>query len=163
MTKVNSEKIGACTALLIGLPCGIFFSLAILYISLFPMLDLGLAVIGGRLFWHPVIWAGLIPATFILLLWKAGKKIRTHLDKKYSLLQTSFQFTLFVNSWLFGLIVLIFMISGLFFSLNKISLFSHINLIAIGLTASAYIISTAFTTLTIGLLIVKITKNKIYR
>lgn len=74
MTKINLDKIGSQTALFIGLPLGTIFSLGVLVISLFPMFDLGLAIIGGKLFWHPIIWAGLIPATFIFLLWAAGKK-----------------------------------------------------------------------------------------
>ena len=163
MTTVNLDKIGSRTALFVGLPFGTIFSLTVLFISLFPMLDFGLAFIGGGLFWYPIIWAGLIPATFIFLLWTAGKKIKKHLDKKYSIIQTSFLFTLFVNSWLFGLILLIFIIGGLFFNPLQTSGFSNISLTAIGLTVFTYIISTVLTALTIGLLIVAITKNKIYR
>ncbi len=160
---VNLDKIGARTALFVGLPFGTVFSLTVFVFSLFPMLDFGLAFIGGGLFWNPIIWAGLIPVTFIFLLWTAGNKIKTHLDKKYSVIQTSFLFTLFVNSWLFGVILIIFSVSGLFFSPLHTSGISNISLTAIGLTIFTYIISTVLTALTIGLLIVTITKNKIYR
>ena len=163
MTTVNLDKIGSRTALLVGLPIGTIFSLTVLAMSLFPMLDFGLAIIGGGLFWFPLVWAGLIPSTFIVLLWSAGKKIKVHLDKNYSLIKTSFLFTLFVNSWLFGLILLIFIIGGLFFSPIQTVAFSNISIVAIGLTIFSYVIATALTTLTIGLLIVTITKNKIYR
>lgn len=163
MKTVNLDRIGSRIALLVGLPFGTIFSLTVLIVSLFPMVDFGLAFIGGGLFWHPIIWAGLIPASFIFLLWTAGNKIKKHLDKKYSIVRTSFLFTLFVTSWLFGLILLIFIIGGLFFSPFQPSGFSNISLTAIGLTVFTYVISTVLTTLTIGLLIVKITKNKIYR
>ncbi|MBP6182968.1 hypothetical protein [Flavobacterium sp.] len=163
MMTVNLDKIGARTALFVGLPFGTVFSLTVFVFSLFPMLDFGLAFIGGGLFWNPIIWAGLIPVTFIFLLWTAGNKIKTHLDKKYSVIQTSFLFTLFVNSWLFGVILIIFSVSGLFFSPLHTSGISNISLTAIGLTIFTYIISTVLTALTIGLLIVTITKNKIYR
>src|SRR5690606_19830238 len=106
MATINLDKIGSRTALLIGLPIGITFSLTVLFISLFPMLGLGLAFIGDGLFWHPLVWAVLIPTAFIFLLWTAGKKIKTHLNKNYSLIKTSFLFTLFVNTWLFGLILI---------------------------------------------------------
>lgn len=162
MTTDNLEKIGSKTALCIGLPFGTIFSLSVLFISLFPILNFGLVLVGGKLFWHPLIWAGLIPATFIFLLWTAGKKIKNHLDKKYSIIKTSFLFTIFVNSWLFGLILLIFIIGGFFFS-PQTSGIANISLTAIGLTVFTYIVSTVLTALTIGLLIVTITKNKIYR
>lgn len=161
MTTVNLDRIGSRTALFVGLPFGTIFSLMVLFISLFPMFDLGLAVIDGRLFWHPIIWGGLIPATFIFLLWTGGGKIKKHLDKKHSIIRTSFLFTLFVNSWLFALILMIFIIGGLFFPLYKEG-FSGISLTAIGFTISLYLVSTVFTALTIVLLIVTITKNKIY-
>lgn len=160
---VNLDKIGARTALFVGLPFGTVFSLTVFVFSLFPMLDFGLAFIGGGLFGNPIIWAGLIPVTFIFLLWTAGNKIKTHLDKKYSVIQTSFLFTLFVNSWLFSVILIIFSVGGLFFSPLHTSGISNISLTAIGLTIFTYIISTVLTALTIGLLIVTITKNKIYR
>jgi len=163
MKTTNLDKIGAHTALFVGLPFGIIFSAMVLVISLFPMLDFGLVLIGGRIFWHPIIWAGIIPIVFIFLLWTAGKKIKTHLDKKYSIIKTSFLFTLFVNNRLFGLILLIFIIGGLFYSPLHTAKSTNINFIAIGLAIFTYIISTILTTFTIGLLIVTITKNKIFR
>jgi hypothetical protein len=155
----DQEKIGSRTALLIGLPIGITFSFLVLFISLFAPLDIGIGFIGGRLFWHPIIWAAIIPFTFGLLLWKAGQRIKRHLDKDYSILKTSFYFTLFVNTYFFGLILLIFIIGGLLF--NAVSNFSFSTFgIAFGLTTSIYVGATVFTTFTIGLLIVYITKKR---
>lgn len=159
----SADKIGSKISLLVGLPIGTIFSLTVLVISLFPMLDFGLATIGGGLFWFPIIWAGLIPITFIFLLWTAGKKIKGHLDKNYSIIKASFLFTLFVNSWLFGLILLIFIIGGLFFNPSKTFSLSNISVLAVVLTILTFITATVLTSVTIGLLIVTITKNKIYR
>jgi hypothetical protein len=161
MTEENLEKIGSRTALLIGLPIGMIFSFAVLFISLFPMFDFGLALIGGKLFWHPIIWGGLIPLSFTFLLWIAGKKIKGHLSRNYSTLKISFLFTLYVNSRLFGLLLLIFIVGDLFFNIIQPLSLSNINLVAIGLTILTFIAATAFTTVTIGLLIVIITKRKI--
>jgi len=159
MKTKNNSQIGAQIALLIGLPIGAIFSLAILLISLVPMFDLGLVIVGGRFFWHPLVWAGLIPATFIFSLWSAGKKIETRLDKNYSLIKTSFLFTLFVNTPLFAIILMTFLAGGII-PISQIDS-PTISFAAIGLTVFTYLISVPFTTLTIGLLIVTITKNKI--
>lgn len=161
MKSKNPNNIGSWIALLIGLPFGTFFSLLILFLSLFPILDIVIAIIGGRLFWHPIIWEGVIPITFTILLWIAGGKIKKHLDKNYSVLMTSFLFTFFVNSWLFGLFLLIFLVGGLFFNPLQSDGFSRFSLIAIFLTFFTYIFSTALTTFTLGLLIVTITKHKL--
>lgn len=157
----NRDKIGSWTSVLIGLPFGFIFSFSVLYLSLFPFIDMGVFLIGGSLFWHPLIWAGVLPVSFVFLLWTAGKKINKHLEKKYSIIWTSFLFTLFVNSWLFGLILLIFIIGRFFFSPMLFSETSNIPVTAIFLTFFTYLFSTAFTSLTIGLLIVSITKNRI--
>lgn len=162
MTSTREDRIGSRTALLIGLPIGLMFSFTILVISLFPMVDIGLAAIGGRLFWHPIIWAGLIPIIFTFLLWKAGQRINVHLDKNYSVIKISFLFTLFINSRLFTLILLIFLIGGLFSNVvGTFSLFSFG--VALGLTIFTFITATVFTTFTVGMLIVTIAKRKIYR
>jgi hypothetical protein len=160
-TKESLGRIGSWTALLIGLPVGIIFSITVLYVSMFPPLDYALALIGGKLFWHPIIWGGLIPLSFAFLLWTGGKKIKTHFDKNYSTLKSSFIFTLHVNSRLFGLLLLIFVIGGLFFNIIQDGSFSDISFVAVGLTIFTFIAATVFTTVTIGLLIVTVTKNRI--
>jgi hypothetical protein len=162
MTEVNLDKIGSRTALFVGLPIGTIFSSMVLILSLFPVFDFGFVLIGGKLFWHPLIWAGIIPLTFVFLLWKAGGKIKKHLDEKHSILSTSLKFTIFVNSWLFGLIFLNFIVGGLFFSFLQPNSSVYLNLIAFALTILIYLVSTILTTVTIGLLIVIITKKRIY-
>ncbi len=165
MKAIGTDSTGSWTAILIGFPLGIIFSWTVLYISLFPMVDIGLLIIGGRLFWHPIIWAGIIPIVFMFLLWKAGDKIKMHLQRGYAVLKTSFLFTLYINSWLFALILALLIIGRLFFSPTQepISSFSIITLTTIAITFFTYLISTVITALTIGLLVVTITKNKIYR
>jgi hypothetical protein len=97
----------------------------------------------------------------MILLWIAGGKIKKHLDKNYSVLMTSFLFTFIVNTWLFGLFLMIFIVGGLFFNPLQSDGFSGISLIAVFFTIFTYIFSTAMTTFTIGLLIVNITKNRL--
>lgn len=161
MQTQNFDRIGSRIALFIGLPFGTIFSLTVLLISLFPPIDIALAFHGGAIFWHPIIWAGLIPVTFIFLLWKAGGKIKVNLDKKHSILKTSFFFTLFINSWLFALIILIFIIGGTFFSPSQATNLLNMRMTMIYITIFSYIISTVFTTFTIGYLIISITQKKL--
>ena len=157
MRTANLDRVGPWTSVLIGLPCGLLFTFFIVIISLFPPIDLGLATIGGGLIWHPITWI-VVMLTFLFLLWTAGKKIKKHLDRQYSIVKTSFLFTLFINCWLFGLFIPIFIIGGLIF-------YQSFNLwafgIALGLTVFAFIVATVFTTFTIGLVVIAITKNKI--
>ncbi len=154
ITKI--ENIGGISALIIGLPIGFIFSAFTLYISLFPMFDFGIAFLGGKLFWSPIIWGGIIPLTYILLLWRAGKKIHSNINKGYSVFKCSFLFTLFVNVRLLILVKLIFIIGGV---LNNFE--GKLELIGISLilTALFFTIATLFTTLTIGLGIIKLTKK----
>jgi len=159
MPTQQPQNTGSWIALLIGLPFGVVFSYAILYISLFPMIDMFLAIIGGVVFWYPVVWAGIIPVVFMLVLWLAGRKIHRRLDNNYSTLWTSFRFTLFVNTWMFGLLMVFFVIGNVFFSVISNTKFG----IGIGVAITLFMfgIATVFTTFTIGLLIVVVTKNRI--
>ena len=159
MTTTKLNRIGSWTALLIGLPCGLTFSFIVLYISLFPMLDFGLVMIGGKFFWHPAVLFGFV-LTFLLLLWIGGQRIKKYLEKDFSTLKTSFQFTIFVNTRLFSLLLIIFLI-GKLVTQNPITEALTTFGIAFGLVLLTFSVSTAFTTFTIGLLIVTITKNKI--
>jgi hypothetical protein len=156
-----ANRVGSWTALIVGFPIGMAFSFGVLYLSLHSMLDLGLTLIGGKLFWHPMIWAGVIPLTFALLLWKAGDRIKIHFEQGYSEIKTSFLFSFFVNMRLFVLLLLIFIGGGLFFNTNPSITFALSA--SIGLTLLTLIVATIFTTFTIGFLIVTITKNKIFR
>ncbi len=162
MATNKIDTVGSWIAIFVGLPLGIAFCFLVLYISLFPPLDVGLSLIGGGLFWFPIVWAGLIPLTYTFLLWTAGKRIKKHLNKNYSALKTSFLFTTFVNAYLFGLFFGIFIISVLF--INPLQTSSYYNfVIAPIVIILIFLLATIFITFTIGLLIVSITKNKIYR
>ena len=62
------EKIGSRYALLIGLPVGLTFSILVLIASLFPPFNFLVFTSGLQGFWHPLIWAVIIPVSFIFLL-----------------------------------------------------------------------------------------------
>lgn len=158
-----SNNVGSKVALIFGIPIGLTFSIFVLVVSLFPPIDIALAFTGGGLFWFPVVNCLIIPATFVYLLWKSGKRIHKHLDLNYSALKTSFLFTLYINLRLFLLLFLIFLFGGVFFTPEPKIISSQFLTAAIGfgLTATTFIIATLFTTFTIGLLIVTITKKRI--
>jgi hypothetical protein len=161
--KERFEKIGSKSALLIGLPIGILFSIFVLIITLFPMIDFGIMFIGGQIFWNPIIWGGLIPLVFIFLLWNSGKKIDSNLRKNFSKIKTSFLFTIYINIRLFSLIGLLFII-GAFLNhqeLNNTSSIMNIIGISLVITILTFIVATIITTFTIGLGIIKLTSRKI--
>ncbi|QTE23501.1 hypothetical protein [Polaribacter cellanae] len=159
------EKIGAKTALLIGASIGLVFLYYVIYFSLFPMLDFGIATINGNIFWNLLISLGLIPFTFILLLWKGGRKITHYISNGFSEIKSSFFFTLFINIRLFSLIGFIFIFGTLIKTWkdeNVLGVFTSL-LISLSLTTIFFLISTLFTVFTIGLLIVNITHKRILK
>ena len=159
MTTKKLDKIGSWTAILIGTPIGLIFSFFAFLLSLFPPFDLILFATGGGLLWHPFVFALLIPITFMLLLWFYGKDIVLKINKNYSLKKTSFIFTLNVNKWLFSIILILFIISGLTIDNPTIDRFTSV-CVGVIFTLLTFSISTFVTTYTIGLLIVKETKKK---
>ena len=157
----RNNRIGSWTAVLIGTPIGLAFAFLAFFLSLFPPFDMILFATGGGLIWHPIVFALIIPMTFMTLLWLAGKKIKTYLDKDYSVIKTSFLFTININKWLFGLILILFLISGLFLTKPSIDRFTSV-WVGVVFSIIIFLYSTIITTFTIGLLIVNIAKNKIY-
>lgn len=137
------------------------FSSIVLIASLFPPLDFLLALGGYQLFWQPIVWGVIIPSSFVYLLWNSGKKISKLLDKNKSI-KTSAIFTLNINIKLFTIIMGIYIISFLFFR-NSTPLTSKMFPLLIGLFTIivSFIFSTIATTFTIGLIIVKLTQNKL--
>ena len=162
MTTKKLDKIGSWTAILIGTPIGLIFSFFAFLLSLLPPFDMILFTTGGGLMWHPIVFALIIPLTFMTLLWFSGKKIKSYLDKDYSLIKASFIFTININKWLFGLILTLFIISGLFFTRPTIDKYTSV-WVGVVFSIVTFLLSTLITTFTVGLLIVNITKNKIYR
>jgi len=160
--KINmKEKTGSKYAILIGLPIGLMFSALILIASLFPPFNFVLFMTNLQGFWHPLVWAGIIPISYIYLLWHEGRKISSYLQTK-NILTTSFIFTLKLNLKLFAIILLIGLLSVLFFGISTVSQSQLISLfvttIAIILT---FIFATLITTFSISLLIVQLTQNKL--
>ena len=154
-------KYGSKVALMIGLPIGTLFSLGVLVLSLFPMLDLFIYGGGGGVFWHPLVWGLIIPVTFTYLLWKAGGNIERYFSKKYSTLKASFLFTLFVNSWLFLLISLVFLVGLLYYGIGEHQSFLDVFVEGFGIIICCYLIMTLLTTISVGLVIVAITEKKL--
>lgn len=155
------EKTGSKYALLIGLPIGLTFSALVLFASLFPPLNFAIFMTNLNGFWHPLVWAGIIPISYMYLLWHEGGKISNYLQTK-SIFVTSFIFTLKLNLKLFAIILLIGLFSVLFFGVSTVLESQLLTLlfvtIAIILT---FIFATLLTTFSISLIIVKLTQNKI--
>ena len=156
------DKVGSQTTLLICLPIGLLFSFLVLTISLFPPFDIALALGGGGLFWFP--GSIIIPLTFAYLLWTGGRKIANNLQQDKSVLGTSFFFSIYVNSFLFLTIAILWVIGGLFYTIDlKEYSKSTFVFIGLGLTIVTYIIATITTTFTMGLLTVYIIKKRLNR
>ena len=156
------DKIGSWTTLLICLPIGFLFSFLVLTVSLFPPFNMALALGGGRLFWFP--GSIIIPLTFAYLLWTGGQKIVNNLQQEKSVLKTSFLFSIYVNSFLFLIIGIIWLISGIFYTID-LKEYSKLTFLLIGLslTVITYFVATITTTFTIGLLTVYLIKKRLNR
>jgi hypothetical protein len=152
LTAQLTQK-GVKNALLIGLPIGLIFSYLVLYLSLFPPFNVGLFFLGGKIFWQPIVWGGLIPLVFAVSLWAAGRRIEGYFSENSSLLRASFLFTFFINIRLFALISILFIANNLFLEPDAIAPFYGI-IIGIGSALLFFMAATIWTTLSIGLLIV---------
>jgi hypothetical protein len=152
---------GSKMALLIGLPIGTVFSLGVLVLSLFPMLDLFIVIGGGGVVWNPLVWGLVIPVTFTFLLWKAGGNIEGHFTKKYSTLKVSFLFTLFVNSWLFLLFAIIFLFGLVYYGFGEHQSFLDLFIGGLKTIFISYLVMTLCTTFSIGLVIVAVVEKKL--
>ncbi|RAR47776.1 hypothetical protein [Flavobacterium lacus] len=155
------EKIGSRYALLIGLPVGLTFSILVLIASLFPPFNFLIFTSGLQGFWHPLIWGGIIPFSFIFLLWYEGKKISNYLITK-NILLSSFLFTIKLNFKLFLILFLIFVFSLFLFGFSVV-LESQIKSLLIGTITIliTFIFATIVTTFSKSLIIVKLTQNKL--
>ena len=155
------EKTGSKYALLIGLPIGLTFSALVLITSLFPPFNFVLFATNLQGFWHPWVWAGIIPIRYMYLLWNEGKKISNYLQTK-NIFISSFIFTVKLNLKLFAVILLIGIFSVLFFGASTV-LKSELILLFVATMAIilTFIFATLLTTFSISLIIVKLTQNKI--
>jgi len=155
-------KIGSQTTLLICLPIGLLFSFLVLTISLFSPFDIALALGGGGLFWFP--GSIIIPLIFAYLLWTGGRKIVNNLRQDKSVLGTSFLFSIYVNSFLFLAIGILWVIGGLFYAIDlKEYSKSTFVFVGLGMTVITYLIATITTTFTTGLLTVYFIKKRLNR
>lgn len=161
-TPKNLDSIGSQTALLIGAPMGLLFAFFAFVLSLFPPFDMLLFATGGGLMWHPAVVAVGFPLVFATLLWRSGKRIKGCLDQGYPLIWISFLFTFNVNKGLFGLMLTLFLISGLFFAQPTIDRFTSI-WVGVAFSVVIFLFSTVVTTFTIGLLIVGVARHRICR
>ncbi|MFY7743240.1 MAG: hypothetical protein ACOVQR_11360 [Flavobacterium sp.] len=155
------EKIGSRFALLVGLPVGLTFSILVLIASLFPPFNFLVFTSGLQVFWHPLIWGGIIPFSFIFLLWYEGKKISNYLITK-NILLSSFIFTAKLNMKLFLILLFTLLFTSLFFGIS-VALESQIKSILVSTITLliTFIFATIVTTFSISLIIVKLTQNKL--
>lgn len=158
---MSNKKTGSKYALLLGIPFGLSFCGIILIASLFPPFNLFIFLSEAKIFWHPASWV-IIFLYFIFLLYIKSKNIDRDLERKSSI-ATSFRFIFSINVNLFFLLLLIYT-AGKF--IYGISLTLHATLIPTLLFPVVLLFSFCFatfvTSLTLGLLIVKLTKNKKY-
>jgi hypothetical protein len=155
------EKIGSRYALLVGLPVGLTFSILVLIASLFSPFNFLVFTSGLQGFWHPIVWAGIIPLSFIFLLWNEGKKISNYLKNK-DIILSSFIFTAKLNLKLFLILVLTLLFTSFFFGFSVV-LVSQVKSLIIGTITMliTFIFATIVTTFSISLIIVKLTQNKL--
>jgi len=156
---MQTNKTGAVYALALGLPAGLlFFSLFLGLQDYFPF-SLLLKVSSFRVFWHPLSWVA-VAALLAGSLWYSGLRISSYLQK-YDTLGASFRFTLRVNiRLLIGLTVIYIGGIGLRMFTGHKPLLAAIpySIIAI---ASLLALASLVATVTISLLIVQLTKNKL--
>lgn len=161
---MNTEKTGSKFALMIGAPIGLLFNGFALYISLFPLLFPPfyhlMAIENMNIFWHPIIWGIIIPASFLIFLWQDGRKIGNQL-KSQDILKTSFRFISLVNFKFFLLLTAIY-ISGLLIYGTSVTLRATLlsTMIYPFKLLLFFCLATLITSLTIGMLIVKLTEKK---
>ncbi len=147
-------KIGSKMALLIGFPIGLLFSWMALTFSLFSPINVSVAISGGKFLWFP----GCIvtPLVFVYLLWSGGRRIASDLSLNKSILSTSFRFSLYVNSFIFLVIVALWVIGAFHFQETYITA----TVFMCSLVVGCYLLAVFFTTFTIGWLIVYVIKEK---
>ncbi len=153
------KNYGSRYAVLVGLPAGIVVSSLMLFVSLFPPIDLLIYAAGFQSIWHPLALLSIL-VVYTYALWKAGKNIVPSLNKNgFKLALVSLRFTAMVNIYLYALILLIFIV-GAIFSGEARELFLRLPIAALALLAF-FTPMTLFTSITIGLLIVHLTRKKI--
>ena len=144
------ERIGIITSFCVGLPFGL---LAVATATILPMVlsgeglfSLGLMGIYGK------ATIGLV-AAFLFSLWYAGRDIARHLADGAGLLRTSFKYSYSVNA----VIWLVFMILTLVQNPTPVTILLLIPPVI------AFLICTALTTVSIGLVITAIVRNRMKR
>ena len=157
----TTEKAGAKYAVAIGFPT------ALIYTFLLPVIlaqSFSLAFLSDNreldLFFNPLIFAILIPLVYFLAYWKSGIKIGAF-DKHETMLKTSLKFSLETNFKTYLLLIAIYAINCLIKGISITVRATLINtlLFPIKIFTAFFIASTIFTTLTTGLLIVKLVRN----
>ena len=156
---MDTYKKGAVYALALGLPAGLICCSLFLSLSQYFPFSLLLKVSGFRVFWNPLSWVA-VAAMLGVSLWQCGLRISSYLEK-HDVLRTSFMFTIRVNlRLLIGLVVIYIGGIGLRMLTGYKPLLAAIpyGIIAIaGLLALATLVATV----TISLVIVQLTKNKL--
>jgi hypothetical protein len=156
---MDSKKTGSKYALLVGIPTGLAFTGFTVYVSSFYPFRLLLSAASLKVFWNPFSWL-LVGAALLVSLWHTGKMIGPAL-KKYDVLKTSFLFTFWVNLRLMLVISAIYFYGIIANSLNGGDPFlAAIPYAILGLLLF-FALATAITSVSVSLLIVNLTKNKL--
>lgn len=157
---MNTEKTGSIFSLLIGLPIGLAMGTMALSASKFYPFRFLLNLASFKLFWNPAVWT-LIAAALAIILWRTGKVIAPNLGKKDTL-RTSFLFTFLVTVKLFVFITAIYFIA-IIAQWIRIGDAAFLAIVPYSLIAMIFFFAftTVLVSLTGGLLVVYLTKQKL--
>jgi hypothetical protein len=157
---MNTEKTGSIFSLLIGLPIGLAMGTMALSASKFYPFRFLLNLASFKLFWNPAVWT-LIAAALGIILWRTGKIIAPNLEKKDTL-RTSFLFTFLVTVKLFVFITAIYFIA-IIAQWIRIGDAAFLAIVPYSLIAMIFFFAftTVLVSLTGGLLVVYLTKQKL--
>ena len=109
-TMNSSKKVSnliAKIALLIGLPCGILLMIGGVLALLYYPITVALTHTEYDVYLLPITWGVVLTLAFIILIWKGGKKMKTYIEKEYSLLKSGFLYTLYISIRLFFIVLVL--------------------------------------------------------
>ena len=157
---MDTKKTGAKYALTIGLPTSFMLCLLAFPLSHFYPFAYVLKLASLRIFWNPIVWI-ILAATITLALWQSGKVIAHSLTKR-DVLKTSFYFTSLVKIKLLIVTVMIYF-GGIIndWAFNTREIFLPAIPYAIFCLLVFFALATLVLSITVSLVIVNLTKNKL--
>lgn len=158
----KDNNAGAWISLLIGLPLGLlsFFIVGCLFII--PPFSLVFLFIGGGVFGQPLLFLIGIPVIFASLLWIGGQRIAGYIGQGHSLITISRMYTTFVAIRLFAAMLVLFIAGITIFPSRGLEVSKLLCIgVAAGLLLLAFKVVNFYTTHTVGLLVVFLTKKRL--